>query len=100
MIPTGTIRKKAGFDAVRRRDKDRSPFKAALSKGSGSSSASSTPKSTLTTATRTAAAAPGQTNFPLASGPVALDLHRFADDNMNPEECKVQHRVVWKKICH
>ncbi|KAI7850919.1 Cullin repeat-like-containing domain protein [Circinella umbellata] len=42
--------------------------------------------SNTTTATSTNGTVRGQGNLPLANAPVVLDLHRFADDSMKPEE--------------
>lgn len=43
-----------------------------------------------TASTATAPARPANSNFPFSSGgPVALDLHRFADENLNPDDCRL-----------
>ncbi|KAI8142748.1 Cullin repeat-like-containing domain protein [Fennellomyces sp. T-0311] len=72
MIPSNALKK----DVFRKKEKDRGGSK---SKGSNSpaSQASRAP---------TNASSRGQGNLPLASAPVVLDLHRFADDSLNPEE--------------
>lgn len=101
MKSTSALKKKgtAGADVFRRKDKDRDATKFSFKSGSSSSSPSSSsrigsPKASAaaaasTTATRKPKPAhhPKQTNMPLSNSPITLDLHRFADSNMNPEEC-------------
>ncbi|CDH50968.1 nuclear mrna via spliceosome-related [Lichtheimia corymbifera JMRC:FSU:9682] len=96
MKSTSALKKKgtAGADVFRRKDKDRDATKFSFKSGSSSSSPSSSsrigsPKtSPAAAATRKPKPAhhPKQTNMPLSNSPITLDLHRFADSNMNPEE--------------
>ncbi|KAI9316768.1 Cullin repeat-like-containing domain protein [Dichotomocladium elegans] len=84
MKPTSGLKKKgaAGTDVFRRKDKDGSK-QSVKSAGSQSSTPSSTSKMAPSKASRPT---PKPTNMPLSNAPVALDLHRFADSNMNPED--------------
>ncbi|ORY93831.1 Cullin repeat-like-containing domain protein [Syncephalastrum racemosum] len=47
---------------------------------------SSKPAMPSTTSSAAPSTRTANTNFPFSSGPVALDLHRFADENLNPDD--------------
>ncbi|KAI9476614.1 Cullin repeat-like-containing domain protein [Zychaea mexicana] len=81
MLPSGALKKKAtsGADVFRKKDKDRTGGKSG-NKSNGS------PSSQPTRPTQNSMPTRGQGNLPLPSAPVVLDLHRFADDTLNPED--------------
>lgn len=77
MKTAGTLRKKGlgGVDHFMKKDK---------AKGSPSSSPS--PASSSVSTPRVTATPPMAR--PVQQAPITVDLHRFADDNLQPEECK------------
>ncbi|KAI8089706.1 uncharacterized protein BX664DRAFT_280848 [Halteromyces radiatus] len=95
------LRKKTvGMDALRRRDRDR---QGNTTRGTSSSSSNnsihtviSSPSPTTTSvysqpfhssaSSRTPKVTRPSTNMPMASGPITIDLHRFADEHLQPQE--------------
>ncbi|KAI9259607.1 Cullin repeat-like-containing domain protein [Phascolomyces articulosus] len=84
MLPSSALKKKAtsGADVFRKKEKDRSGSKS----GSSSTKGNGSPSSQSSRPTANTGASRGQGNLPLGNAPVVLDLHRFADDTMKPEE--------------
>ncbi|ORZ22378.1 hypothetical protein BCR42DRAFT_167306 [Absidia repens] len=115
MKSANVLRKKTvGMDALRRKDKDRQGGKNGSSSNSTSSNSGSSiystnhRQNTATSATTSVFSKPSSspaptgtratssskpsnsartsTNMPMASGPITIDLHRFASDNLQPQE--------------
>lgn len=104
-------KKAVGIEALRRRDRDRQGGRNSSSNNSNYSG-SSRPNISSPTASSSASTfsehgasplsglransssrpanspARTSTNMPMASGPITIDLHRFASDNLQPQESK------------
>lgn len=80
MKTAGTLRKKGlgGVDHFMKKDKSKNSLV------SSPSSSSSSPASNVTASPRVMTT-PVR---PVQQAPITVDLHRFADDNLQPEECK------------
>lgn len=82
MNPASALRKKAaGVDAFRRKDKDKERYGKGTPYTTQASSSSLSPSMPMQVRSRVSG------NFPAASGPMILDIHRFADENWQPDEC-------------
>jgi hypothetical protein len=89
MKSVGTLRKKGlgGVDHYMKKDK---------SKNSGSSSPASAGTSSHPSPKSIVTAVPAPTK-PVQQAPITVDLHRFADDNLQPEDCKHTHVYITSK---
>ena len=101
MIPSSALKKKAtsGADVFRKTEKDRNGSKSGSSthstKGTTGSPSSHSSRNKMPNNNNNAGGTVrGQGNLPLANAPVVLDLHRFADDTMKPEECKLLNKTL------
>lgn len=95
MKSVGTLRKKGlgGVDQYIKKDKSKnSSASSPVSTATGSQHAS--PKSGMSSSTTTAGGV--ATTLPVAKpvqqAPITVDLHRFADDNLQPEDCRINQR--------
>ncbi|ORX62655.1 hypothetical protein DM01DRAFT_1330781 [Hesseltinella vesiculosa] len=95
MNPASVLRKKTvGIDALRRKQTTKAnissptPSSSGASKPATASLASGSIKKagSASTSPSIAGSSPGSSNLPMSTGPITIDLHRFADENLQPQE--------------